>query len=176
MLTNNCVHTSWFDQWGMWDSHLSDQTGANIQVLYHSCPVITAYLTHLPKCRIYVAVNGVSIGSINGFGAYSAPSHYLNQCWFIVHWTRRNKLWWNFNQNTKLCIHKTASEYIICEMATILTRGRWVNPSDPGRCGYNLKCVDFTLKVTQIIDSQRGKHVCLWSQSCTYWWPCAIRY
>ena len=28
--------------------------------------------------------------------AYSAPSHYLNQCWIIVNWTLRNKLLWNF--------------------------------------------------------------------------------
>ena len=37
--------------------------------------------------------------------AYSAPSHYLNQCWIIVRWTLRNTLQWNFNQNTKLFIH-----------------------------------------------------------------------
>ena len=29
--------------------------------------------------------------------AYPAPSHYLKQCWFIVNWTLRNKLHWNFN-------------------------------------------------------------------------------
>ena len=29
--------------------------------------------------------------------AYSAPSHYLNQCWGIVNWTIRNKLEWNFS-------------------------------------------------------------------------------
>ena len=34
------------------------------------------------------------------------PSHYLNQCWIIVNWTLRNKLLWNFNQNTKLFIPK----------------------------------------------------------------------
>ena len=28
--------------------------------------------------------------------AYTSPSHYLNQCWFIVNWTLRNKLQWNF--------------------------------------------------------------------------------
>ena len=28
--------------------------------------------------------------------AWSVPSHYLNQCWNIVHWTLRNKLQWNF--------------------------------------------------------------------------------
>ena len=57
---------------------------------------------------------------------YSAPSHYLNQCWVIVNWILRNKLQWNFNQNTKLFIHKIAFENIVTEMAAILSRGRRV--------------------------------------------------
>ena len=56
----------------------------------------------------------------------SAPSHYLNQCWVIVNWTLRNKFQWNSNHNTKLFIHRNASENIICEMAAILPRGKWV--------------------------------------------------
>ena len=55
--------------------------------------------------------------------AYSAPRHYLNQCWANVNWTHRNKLQWNFTQNTKLSIHENASENIVCEMAAILSRG-----------------------------------------------------
>ena len=35
----------------------------------------------------------------------------------------RNKLQWNFNQNRKFFIHGNASEYIVCEMAAILSRG-----------------------------------------------------
>ena len=58
---------------------------------------------------------------------YSVPSQYLNQCWVIVNWTLGNKLQWDFNQNTKISIHKNASEYIVCEMATILSRRKWVN-------------------------------------------------
>ena len=58
---------------------------------------------------------------------YSAPSHYPNQCRIIVTWTITNKLLWNFNQNIKLFIHEKASEYTICEMAAILSRGRWFN-------------------------------------------------
>ena len=38
----------------------------------------------------------------------------------------RNKLQWNFNQNTKLFIHANASESNTCEMTAILSR--WVNP------------------------------------------------
>ena len=33
----------------------------------------------------------------------------------------RNKLQWNLNQNRKLFIHGNASEYIVCEMAAILS-------------------------------------------------------
>ena len=53
-------------------------------------------------------------------------THYLNQCRVIVNWTLRNKLQWNFNQNTKPFIHENASENVVCEMAAILSRGRWV--------------------------------------------------
>ena len=38
--------------------------------------------------------------------AWSAPSHYLNQCWNIVNWTIRNKLQWNINQNSNIFIKK----------------------------------------------------------------------
>ena len=58
--------------------------------------------------------------------AYSAPSHYLNQCWLIVNWTLRNKLQWIFNQNIKISVHENASENIVCEMAAILSRERWL--------------------------------------------------
>ena len=37
----------------------------------------------------------------------------------------RNRLQWNFNQNWKLFIHGNASEYIVCEMAAILSRVGW---------------------------------------------------
>ena len=59
--------------------------------------------------------------------AYSAPSHYLSQCWVFVSLTVRNKLQWNFDQNTKLFIHENASENTVCEKAAILSRGRRAN-------------------------------------------------
>ena len=43
-----------------------------------------------------------------------------------MNWTLRNKLQWNFNRNTKPFIQENASEIIVCEMAAILSRGRWV--------------------------------------------------
>ena len=51
------------------------------------------------------------------------PSHYINQCWFIVSWSRRNKLQWNFNWNTKLFIHENAFTNVFCKMVAILYKG-----------------------------------------------------
>ena len=50
----------------------------------------------------------------------------MNQCWVTINWILRNRLQWNFNQNTKLFVHENASEKIVCEMVAILSRGRWV--------------------------------------------------
>ena len=54
------------------------------------------------------------------FKPLSKPALRLN-------WTLMNILHWNFNQNTKLFLHNNAPENIICEMAAILSSGRWVN-------------------------------------------------
>ena len=50
----------------------------------------------------------------------------FNQCSVIANWTLRNKLQWNFNQNSKIFIQENASENIVWEMAAILSRGWWV--------------------------------------------------
>ena len=55
--------------------------------------------------------------------AYSAPNHYLNQCWVIVNWTLMNKLQWNFNQNTK---------FFIKNMHMNISSAKWW-PFSPGR-------------------------------------------
>ena len=80
-----------------------------------------------PGVHICAWVDRVSIGSDNGFVAYSAPSHYLKQCWDFVNWNLRKKLRRNFNQNKKHFIHENASENIVSEMAAILSRGKWVD-------------------------------------------------
>ena len=59
--------------------------------------------------------------------AYSAPNHYLNQCWVIVNWALRNKLQWNFNQNTILFIHENASKKYRLRNGGHFVQGRWVN-------------------------------------------------
>ena len=47
--------------------------------------------------------------------AWSAPSHYLNQCWNIVNGTLGNKLQWKLDRN------KNAIEKVVCEMSAILS-------------------------------------------------------
>ena len=52
--------------------------------------------------------------------AWSAPSHYLNQWWNIVNWTLGNKLQWNFNRNSYIFIQKNLFETVVWKMAAIL--------------------------------------------------------
>ena len=60
--------------------------------------------------------------------AWSAPSHYLNQCWNIVHWTLRNKLQWNVNRNSYIFIKKNPFENVDWKTAAILSRPQCVKP------------------------------------------------
>ena len=53
------------------------------------------------------------------FVAWTAPSHYLNQCWNIVNWTLRNKPQWNLNGNSYLFFQENAFENVIWKMASM---------------------------------------------------------
>ena len=57
---------------------------------------------------------------------HSAPSHYLNRCWYLSSWIFENKFQWNFNQNKIIFTHKNELENVVCEMAAILSQGQWV--------------------------------------------------
>ena len=59
--------------------------------------------------------------------AWSAPSHYLNQCWNIVDSILRIKLQWNPRQNSFIFIFESVFENVVCEMASIWSRPQWVN-------------------------------------------------
>ena len=54
----------------------------------------------------------------------------------------RNKLEWNLSQDRKLFIHENASENIVCEMAAILSRRRWVK-----------RCTSSLITATAKVDS-----------------------
>ena len=59
--------------------------------------------------------------------AWSAPSHFLIQCWDIINSNLRNKLLWNLKRNSYIFIQENAFEYVVCEMATMFSRPQWVN-------------------------------------------------
>ena len=58
---------------------------------------------------------------------WSAPSHYLNQCWYIVNWTFGNKIQWNFNWNQYIFIKEKAFENVIYNMASTSSWPQYVN-------------------------------------------------
>ena len=68
--------------------------------------------------------NGSALVQIMACRLFAAKA-LSNQCLVIFNWTLRNKLQWNFDQNTKLFIHENASENIVSETVAILSR--WVN-------------------------------------------------
>ena len=59
--------------------------------------------------------------------AWSAPSHYLNQCWNIVNWTIRNKFQLNCYRNWKIFSQENAFENVVWKMAAIMSRPQCVN-------------------------------------------------
>ena len=89
-------------------------------------PTTTTTTTTTSASHMRQRIESVFV-QIMAFFAYSAPSHYLNQCWIIVNWTLMDTLQWNFNQDTKMFRRENASENIVCEMAAILSTGRWIN-------------------------------------------------
>ena len=60
---------------------------------------------------------------------FSAKSLSKPLLFYFFNQTLRYKFQWKSDQNTNLFIHEIASENIFCEMAAILSRGRWVKPS-----------------------------------------------
>ena len=66
------------------------------------------------------------IGSDNRFVAWSAPSHYLNQCWYIVNWTHGNKFQWNVNRKLYIFIQENVFEIVVRELVAILSRPQCV--------------------------------------------------
>ena len=77
--------------------------------------------------------------------AYSAPSHYLNQCWIIINWTLRNDFQWNFDQKTNVFIQEIAFENVVCQSGTTKWNhylNQWWSSLD---FAYN-QCFSFTIQ------------------------------
>ena len=63
--------------------------------------------------------------------AWSAPSHYLHQCWNIVNWALRNKLQWDLNWNSYIFIQENTLKNVVRKMMAILSRPQCV------KCGLS---------------------------------------
>ena len=123
----------WFETlsrplWGQRNGKCCLQTGGLfVQV---SAPPSTAYM------RQWIGSALVRIM------AYSTPSHYLNQRGFIVNWTLKNNLQWNFDQNTAIflltrkmfpfdeVIIYTIYSRFVCVCFVVITLSLVVNPYD----------------------------------------------
>ena len=66
-------------------------------------------------------------------GAWSAPSHYLNQWWNISNSILRNKHQCNLKRNLIIFIHGYAFEIVVWKMAAISSRPQCVKFIDRGR-------------------------------------------
>ena len=84
-------------------------------------------LTHLPLVPYICVSESGQHWFRRWLLAYSAPSHYLNQCWVIVNWVFRIYLQWSFNKNSYIFIQENAFENLVWKMAAILSRPQRVN-------------------------------------------------
>ena len=81
--------------------------------------------------------NVIHLGSVNGFVDCSAPSHLLNQCWFIVNQIFMNKFQWNLNQNANIFIQENTFQNVVCKMFAILYRPQYVGNNVKRRSKLN---------------------------------------
>ena len=107
--------------------------------------VENVWLIHLIVMRA-ISVTYFNVSSFTHCGrvthiwlvAWSAPSHYQNQCWNIVNKTLRNKLQWICSQNSIVFIQENAFESVVCEKAAILARPQWVKIISDNRSDVTL--------------------------------------
>ena len=67
------------------------------------------------------------------FRAKPLPESMLSCCQFF---TLRDKFQWNWNQKYTIFFHKNAFENIVCEMAVILFRRKWVELNQLDNIGW----------------------------------------
>ena len=79
----------------------------------------SAYLIHWGR------VTHTCVGNIGHHWFWSAPSHYLNQCWHIINCNIVNKLQWNFNRNQDIFTQEKVFE---------MSSGKW----RPSHFGLNV--------------------------------------
>ena len=115
-------------------------------------------LTHWGRVTHICVSDLIIIGSDNRWlVAWSAPSHYQNQCWNIVNKTLRNKLQWIFNRNSNIFIEENTFENVVCEMLFISSRPQCVNPWTVAAYVSVLKnhAIGFRSRFSQCVDYMR---------------------
>ena len=118
-------------------------------------------LTHLPLVPHICVVNWVSIGSDKGVSPVRRqPIIWTNAGSLLI-----GPLGKNFNETLikiqKKMFLKNACENIICEMATILSRGRWVNTTT---CINHISYVSMKMGYSIL-----HNYIVSWPNS--KWWP-----
>ena len=103
-------------------------------------------------------MNRVSIGSDKDLSPIRRQAVIWTNAGLLSIWTIKNKLQWNFDQNTKLFIHENASENIVCEKGAILSRGRWVNNWPSALWGLNKMAVMLQMTFCTHDDVIKWKH------------------
>ena len=95
-------HSSIYHSFTPSDFHPS--TICHIQPLFTHSFILSfiLLLDHSTMCNTFKQMVG-----------WSTPSHYLDQCWNIVNLTLRNKLQWNFKQNSYIFIQENAFENVV---------------------------------------------------------------
>ena len=115
----------------------------------------------------HICVGKLTIISSDNLVAWTAPSHYLNQCWNIVNLTLGNKLQWNTNRNLYIFIQENAFENVVWKMVAILSRPQCVknecmfsmifNSLATGRHGSYLKGEIFKLSGKSVLLQVMGR-------------------
>ena len=107
----------------------------------------------------------VFFNSLRPSDAWSAPSHYLNQCWNIVNWTLGNKIQRNLNRNWYIFFHENAFENIVRKSVAILSQPQCVNPMTlfPIHCYCILGTGPVHILIWIITVSSRGAGITFYS-------------
>ena len=75
--------------------------------------MITVYEIRIDKCIVQI---GQTFTTIKFSGAWSLPSHYMNQWWFTVNLTNGNLFQWNTSDHSNIFIQENAFVNVMCEM------------------------------------------------------------
>ena len=127
------------------------QNGVNNSILneLHLCdtPVFVRALTHWGRVTHICASKPYHHWVRHWLVAWTAPSHYLNECWYIVNWTLRKKCQWNINRNSNIFIQENAFVRVVCEISAILSRSKCVKIFSFMRYKRSQMTLNFTGKI-----------------------------